>query len=969
MKKWEKEHKLAAAGIILALILLSGIVAYGAVSLYQKNAGKNVAGDASGAIETLQGMQEEEAHRSSKESSVNEPGETEVQESDPNGKNDEADASDSENAAPGSNKKRKGSVASKTSTPTPTASPTATPKPTLKPTAVPETSGDSGSGGQEITVSRGEEKGPNGYSFPVYSEITPIDLSQYICTDEAGEKITLPTDGNTEKKHTMLIYLCGSDLIAQIPNDLSGLISSGFDSDDVNVLVLLGGYKDWDENNNKYEYLAESCGNKNAVIYEVHPSVTNYSTRSSNASDPLNENTLKKVADLSTLELGVDGKNMGNPALLAGFMDFAYDHYKAEEYSIILWNHGSGVAGVCVDENVQKDGEGDLLELPELGSAFNSSKLRKDGKKWSFIGMDACLMSSIEVMAVLAQYGNYYIASEEVERGGWDYSGFPKLLKDNDIESIGKKIVDDFYDYKFNYDQVQTMSLVNLNKILELGDEFEAWAGDMMTYANTDPDWYSKFYAARDEVMEFGWNYDLSTFCQIDLIHFLDLLKQKGISSEHMTNLRNLLSVDGTGAIVYQKSTQETERIHGVTIYFENFREIHSAKYEAYYGDMKIFPTYKNFLNKYVYQNDPEVSGEWEDIIQNVEAGNSDTLRVYFNPLKKQYIKKNLGKTKFYFSSAMDMRTTSGALIRNGQYITSQLSYDFASGILEPLVQIWDTDNTKTEYEYEYLINVAQRDDIPIPTSTWEENYRAVDIKTCKKEEEGVYEDKDDAKLIFAKDNPEGTTWSLDKISVYNEDTEAFTEYEKGSEQWNDYLAIADYYKYKVESKYGECYSNMVYNLNSDRTLTENSYSEVWKSRNLMVVAEDLDENKDFFEGGSLEELLGGSTAFSLRRLSAASPTPTVTPTPTTTPSALPAVTPDVGVTPSPTAASSEQPTGTPDAEVTPSATPTSSVTPTSTPTGTPEPTEEPAPTEAPTPVVTSELTSIPEATAAQNAA
>lgn len=871
MMGWIKEHKLATAGIVLALVLLSGIGAYGATSLYQAIAGKNASGDSDRISGELHRTGEEDGEGGSGSSvaeATQEPGLQEANASKES--NGEANSSDSENIAANGGNSHQGKKPSPTPLVTPSALPTASPKATPKPTpaATPERE-ETGSGSgteQEITVSRGEEKGPNGYAFPVYSEITPINLSDFICVDEeTGEKMTLPTDGTAEtKKHTMLIYLCGSDLISQIPQDLSGLISSNFDSDEVNVLVLLGGNAEW--KGSEPEYLKDSCKHRNAVIYEVHPQATTFSSRE--ASALLNEDTLKKVADLSNLSLEVNGKNMGNPALLAGFMDFAYDHYKAEEYSIILWNHGSGVAGVCYDENVRTDNnKNDSLELPELGSAFNSSKLRKDGKKWSFIGMDACLMSSIEVMAVLAQYGNYYISSEETERGGWDYREFPKLLKGNDIEKIGKKIVDDFCEYKSDLDQVQTMSLVNLNKILELGDEFEAWAGDMMTYANTDSDWYSKFFAARDEVMEFGWNEDLTTVCQIDLIHFLDLLKQKGISSEHMTNLRNLLSVDGTGAIVYQKSTQETERIHGVTIYFENAKELNEAKYEAYYSDMKIFPTYKNFLNKYVYQNVPKAQGEWKDIIKEIKAGNNDTLRVYFNPEKKQYIKENLLSTKFYLSSKMDLKKETGEVINGGQYLTSQLSYNFATGISEPLVQIWeDIDNTSATDEYEYWIQVNGSDGIPIPT-TEEKNsnnqtFRMVDVKTYSKDVNDEYIAQDDAQINFILDE-ENDTWELDGIDDIDG---AYYGYNEDENIFHSITLDADYpyefYRYKVEGKEGVCYSNEIYSLSDTITLTSKSYSDVWKDRDLMIVVKKLDSSNilDYFEGGSLKELLGGST-------------------------------------------------------------------------------------------------------------
>ena len=248
MMGWIKEHKLATAGIVLALVLLSGIGAYGATSLYQAIAGKNVSGDSDRISGELHRTGEEDGEGvsgSSVAEATQEPGLQEANASKES--NGEANSSDSENIAANGGNSHQGKKPSPTPLVTPSALPTASPKATPKPTpaATPEREATgSGSGTeQEITVSRGEEKGPNGYSFPVYSEITPINLSNFICVDEeTGEKMTLPTDGTAEtKKHTMLIYLCGSDLISQIPQDLSGLISSNFDSDEVNVLVLLGG--------------------------------------------------------------------------------------------------------------------------------------------------------------------------------------------------------------------------------------------------------------------------------------------------------------------------------------------------------------------------------------------------------------------------------------------------------------------------------------------------------------------------------------------------------------------------------------------------------------------------------------------------------------------------------------------------------------------------------------------------------
>ena len=98
------------------------------------------------------------------------------------------------------------------------------------------------------------------------------------------------------------------------------------------------------------------------------------------------------------------------------FLDFSYNNYPSDNYSLIFWNHGGGpIYGYGVDEQYN-----DVLYLHELKWAMKNSPFKT--KKLSFVGFDACLMATLETAQVFAPYANYFVASEEIEPGaGWNY--------------------------------------------------------------------------------------------------------------------------------------------------------------------------------------------------------------------------------------------------------------------------------------------------------------------------------------------------------------------------------------------------------------------------------------------------------------------------------------------------------------------------------------------------------------------
>ena len=180
-----------------------------------------------------------------------------------------------------------------------------------------------------------------------------------------------------DRKLTLMIYMCGSNLESEYGSasaDIREIESSGFAKDDITVLVMMGGSKTWQINPDSDE----------TVIMEIAAGRHRIVWRSGQL-------------------------NMGSEETLTKLLDFGADKYPADDYALILWDHGGGpLEGVCWDELFSMDS----LTLEELTGGIRSAYLMK---KLCWIGFDACLMGSAEVASAVAPYAEYMIASQETE--------------------------------------------------------------------------------------------------------------------------------------------------------------------------------------------------------------------------------------------------------------------------------------------------------------------------------------------------------------------------------------------------------------------------------------------------------------------------------------------------------------------------------------------------------------------------
>ncbi len=197
----------------------------------------------------------------------------------------------------------------------------------------------------------------------------------------------------------------------------------------------------------------------------------------------------------------------GDPQTLISCCEWAINDYPAENYALILWNHGTGIIdpknykiinpaelfsfnpktnkldldrtigfldllyffnqderGICWDNST-----GNYLTNKKLDFALNEicTRIMKN-KKFSLIGFDACLMSMLEVGVIIKNYADVMVGSQEVELGtGWNYSQVLKPLSEGDIDkyTLAKKIVGAFQRTYHHITNDYTQSAIDLTLI------------------------------------------------------------------------------------------------------------------------------------------------------------------------------------------------------------------------------------------------------------------------------------------------------------------------------------------------------------------------------------------------------------------------------------------------------------------------------------------------------------------------
>jgi Clostripain family len=317
-------------------------------------------------------------------------------------------------------------------------------------------------------------------------------------------------------------------------------------------------------------------------------------------------------------------QNTGNPDSLRDFIIWGTENYPAENHAVILWNHGTGWKeddiyafarnrGVeiqasqdevrsltrnnrrlshafflsSITEVLQLEDEDsraiafddsslDFLDNAKLQQAFQEAE-EKTGTKVSLIGMDACLMSMVEVAYQLRANADYMVASQELEPlSGYPYTAILENLTTNaqmTPEALAKLIVQEYGRYYGGESRGSTyqvtQSATNLMMVEKLADALGRLA-DILRRLLAEEDIYTEnaLYHTQRKAVRF---HDKDF---VDLYDFLKLLRDKyaGDSDEFIQVIDEVIDL-----MVVQIEPQlilanvglglRFERIKGLSIY------------------------------------------------------------------------------------------------------------------------------------------------------------------------------------------------------------------------------------------------------------------------------------------------------------------------------------------------------------------------------------------------------------------
>jgi len=290
------------------------------------------------------------------------------------------------------------------------------------------------------------------------------------------------------------------------------------------------------------------------------------------------------VSIISSTEVQNLGEvNMGSRSTLESFISWGKSNYPANNYALILWDHGSGVmwgsspGGVCWDDTNSHD----YLTLSEVKTALNNYPV-------DLVGFDACLMGAVEVHYQLKDCTNLQaiIASEEVEPGdGYPYNDILGWLQSNPSSSptdLAQQIVIKYDNsYSSGYDITQSAAYpLNTSFITDL----TAFINDLNSIAVSEK---AQLQIARQNSQDF------LEPSYIDLWDFADEVITQCIGADaSAAALKTAIS----NIIIEERHSSHNPGSHGMTIYFPSSQSGYSTNYENH--DFAILG-WDEFLMKY----------------------------------------------------------------------------------------------------------------------------------------------------------------------------------------------------------------------------------------------------------------------------------------------------------------------------------------------------------------------------------
>ena len=302
-------------------------------------------------------------------------------------------------------------------------------------------------------------------------------------------------DQEQQESRSVLVYVAAQNsLVGNLNNDVIELLSGASGMGEYDRLMLFV-----DDNNN-------------SRIYEIRRSTT--------------DRTLYNMTPVYKFDSNL---NAATPMVFNQVLDYFFQHYKATDYGLVMWSHGSGWINATnrVQQNyeaasrrafaVDTSGETTRMLITDMASVLSRYP------KFEYILFDACFMQTIEVLYELRASAKYIIGSPaEIPGAGAPYRQMmPALFKRASADKVAESIVNIYGSY-------YNSTISNANGVVLSAvktDEIDAFVSEMSylfgKYSFLDESKYTNCL----NYYPYEWNYLGAAFISPDSYDIKGIIK------------------------------------------------------------------------------------------------------------------------------------------------------------------------------------------------------------------------------------------------------------------------------------------------------------------------------------------------------------------------------------------------------------------------------------------------------------
>ena len=268
-------------------------------------------------------------------------------------------------------------------------------------------------------------------------------------------------------------------------------------------------------------------------------------------------------------------KDSGDPKTLQSFLKWGMGQFPAENYVVVVWNHGAGFRSVRRD--IGYDDFGSSLDMPEIQDALTRAGIGRNNKI-AILGFDACLMNMVEIANHFHDHVEILVGSQQTEPGdGWPYDRVVRAIKESaDRTELAKRIVREYInDYKERGVFNVTQSAVEVGKtdavIKALSALGNLLAGNIESY--------------REEIRKirlFAQTFEMADY--VDLVQLSKLISER-IHNESIMNAAGTVAETASACILASgKLGTVVKNANGISVWFPAYGNLYynyRAKYLA----------------------------------------------------------------------------------------------------------------------------------------------------------------------------------------------------------------------------------------------------------------------------------------------------------------------------------------------------------------------------------------------------